>query len=711
MQGYQKKDWRLAISNLMINMVQLTLYVNPVVGKDSAVGDTAAPLKTLMRALEQATAGMTIQLAAGTYDAKNGEVFPLSVPAGVIVRGNEAGIGKGILITGSGKYSSPTFNQQNTTLLLQSDAQLRGVTVTNAVKEGTGVWIESTSPILANNTFTNCGREAVFVTGTGKPRVFDNVFVKNASSGIFFVRNAKGEVRHNLCQETGYGIAVSDRAAPLLSDNQLIANRVGIFLSRNAMPVLRRNLIEKNPAGGLVITGDARPDLGSIQDPAGNILRDNGKVDLQNSSSIELISVGNQLNPARISGAVVLPVAEVNTPIMGPAQFRDVAGYWAEAWIQAVVGRRLLSGFPDGTFKPEASMTRAEYAAVIAKTFDLPRQRGTGTGVFSDVKAGFWAAAAIQKAANMGFISGFPDGTFRPGQNLTRVQALVSLVGGLGLKGGNPEVLGVYRDRAQIPSYATEAIATATQRQLVVNYPQPDALEPMRPITRAEVAALIYQVLVVMGKVGTLASPYLVNPNTVASSFIDIQEHWAAEFIRRLASLNLITGFVDGSFKPDAMLNRAQYAALLVKAFNPTPKRPVIGFIDIPANFWALAAIQDAYRSGFLSGFPDQTFQPQKPLRRLELILSLVNGLSLPPTDEKVLAIYKDRQTIPNYAASAITAATQASIIVNYPDPLELQLKREATRAEAAAMVHQALVQAGRLTAFNSPYIVSGLVR
>ena len=690
-------------------MVQSTLYVNPLTGKDTGAGNSKSPFKTLTKALTAASSETTIQLSPGTYNTSGGEVFPLVVPAGVTVLGHEPSKGKGILIVGSGKYTSPTFNQQNITLRLESIAQLRGVTLTNPVEKGTAVWVESTAPTIANNTFTGSGREGVFVTGTGKPLILDNIFMQNAASGIFLVRNAKGEVRRNLCQKTGHGIAMSDSAAPLVTDNNLVGNHSGIFLSRTAKPVLRRNLIEKNTNGGLVITGDARPDLGSSQDPAGNILRDNGQADLQNSTSFTLVSVGNQLNPARVSGPVTLRSSQVPAAMTGPTQFSDLSNHWATGFIQGLVTRGLILGFPDGTFKPEASITRAEYAAIIAKTFDLPRQRGTSMGVFADVPADFWANSAIRVAAGMGFISGFPDGTFRPQQNLTRVQALVSLSSGLGLSGGNSNLLLFYGDRAQIPSYATVAIATATQRRLVVNYPKANQLEPMRNITRAEITALIYQALVATGRAETLASPYIVSPDLSLPSFSDIKQHWAAEFVRRLANLNLVTGFADGTFKPDEPLSRSQYAALVVKVFNPNPIRPDSKFNDIPADFWALPVISQVYRGGFLSGYPDQTFHPQQSLRKIELISSLVHGLSLPSADVKVLEIYEDRDSIPAYAKPAVAAATQAGIVVNYPNPNLLQPKQETTRADAIAFMYQALARTGRVSAINSPYIVSTL--
>ncbi|MEQ9548658.1 MAG: S-layer homology domain-containing protein [Coleofasciculus sp. G3-WIS-01] len=687
-------------------MVQSTLYVNPATGKDTNTGSADAPYRTLTHAIRQATPDTTISLSPGMYNAANGEQFPIVIPSGIRVIGDEPSKGKDISIVGSGDYNSPSFGAQSITIRADSQAELRGVTVTNPLPKGTGIWIESSAPIIANTTLTRCGREGIFVTGTAKPVIMDNELSENASSGIFLVRNAKGELRRNRCQSTGYGIALSDNAAPLIADNTLINNKAGIVLSRQAQPVLRRNRIENNTDGGLIVNGSAQPNLGNRQDPAGNILQNNGKIDLQNSTSLTLVSVGNLLNPARISGAVTFGAAEVPASTLGPTQFSDLGNHWASIFIQELVKRELISGFPDGTFKPEANITRAQYAAILAKTFNLPRQVGATSGSFRDVADNFWAAAAIRKAASMGFISGFPDGTFRPQENLTRIQALVSVVNGLGLGGGNPNLLLFYRDRAQIPSYATDAMATATQRQLVVNYPRPEELVPMQAISRAEVAALIYQALVSTGEASAITSPYIVNPEGYVPSFSDIQNHWAADFIRPLAGLNLISGFADGSFKPDAPLNRAQYAALVVKVFNPTPIRPATQFIDVPTNFWASAVITQAYRGGFLSGFPDQTFHPQQSLRRVELIVSLVQGLSLPEAEENLLEIYQDQDNIPLYAKFAVAAATQAGIIVNYPQPTWLNPKQAATRADATAFLYQALVQRGRVNAINSPYIV-----
>jgi parallel beta-helix repeat protein len=682
-----------------------TLYVNLVTGNDDNPGSRLSPFKSLTRALKATKPPAIIQLASGIYKATTGEVFPLIIPAGVTVVGNEAKKGAGIVITGSGEYQSPTFGTQNITLVLQGNASLLGVTVTNSVTKGTGVWIESAAPTLANNTFLSCAREGVFTTGNAKPLIRDNVFSQNASSGLMMARNSKGEVLRNVFQKNSLGIAISDFAAPLIANNKLSENRTAIALSRDARPVLRQNLIVKNTQGGLLVNGNAVPDLGKTQDPANNVFRDNGEFDLQNATSQKLVSVGNEVNPTQVKGLVefIAATADIPSRVAVSTNFPDLDGHWATAFVEALVNKGLISGFPDGTFKPEAPITRAQYAALIAKTFQLSATNQQRT--FTDIKPDFWAASAILNAANMGFISGFPDGTFRPGQNLTRIQAIVSIVNGLKLSGGNPNVLTVYRDRAQIPSYASNALAVATQKLLVVNYPQTEQLEPLRDITRAEVAALIYQALVASGKESAIISPYIVNPDVDIPSFTDLVGHWAEPFIRALVSMDLTHGFADGSYQPDKPMTRGQYAALVAVAFNPTPKRTAPDFTDVPKKFWAYNAIQIAASGGFVGGFSDRTYRPDQNVQRLQVLVSLVNGLGLSAVDSDALAGYRDQNAIPDYARTAVSTATQQKIVVNYPDPKLLAPSREATRAEVAAMVYQALVAIKRTPAIKSSYI------
>ncbi len=496
-----------------------TLYVNPATGSDAAAGNQAAPFKTISRALSRAASGTTIQLAPGTYSAASSEQFPLEIFSGVKVVGNEANKGTGILIQGSGKFVSPTAAGQNITLLLANDAELRGVTVANLDVRGTGVWIESTSPSVANCTFTKCKREGVFATGSANPAILDNVFVENSAAGVIMAGTAKGVMRRNTFQNTGFGISLQAGSAPLIVDNQIVENRSGIVIAGESQPVVRNNRIERNAQDGLTAVRKSRPDVGTPQSLGGNIFRDNGEFDLQNATGVKIFAVGNQLNSSRVKGLFELGAAgptptptpaptPTPTPTPGGTKFTDITTHWAKDFIERLAQMNIVSGFPNATFGPDRSLTRAQYAALLAKAFELAPRRQAAN--FKDVAADFWAKRAIEQANRAGFLVGFPDNTFRPNQNLTRAQAIVSLVNGLQLAGSNPNSLSVYSDRALIPSFATDEVATATERKIVVNYPARTRLSPARDITRGEISALIYQTLVATNRAEPINSPYIV---------------------------------------------------------------------------------------------------------------------------------------------------------------------------------------------------------
>ncbi|AFZ04124.1 S-layer homology domain-containing protein [Calothrix sp. PCC 6303] len=691
-----------------------TIYVNPATGNDANAGSRLAPLKTITQALKITTTPAIIQLSLGTYSKANGDRFPLVIPEGVILLGNEATKGQGILISGGGEYNSSTFGIQNMALMLLDDASLLGVTVTNSTAKGTGVWIESTAPIVCNNTFTGCGREGVFVSGKAKPLISGNLFTKNTASGLVFSRNSKGEVLRNTFQDNPLGLAISDFAAPLVANNKVSGSQnavasptVGIALSREASPVLRNNLITNNTQGGLLVNGNANPDLGNSQDPAGNLFQDNGGYDLQNVTSNNLVSAGNQLNPSQVKGKVdFVAITQAAQIKIVNSRFADTIGHWAAAFIEGLVNQGVMGGLPDGSFAPDAPINRAQYAAVITKAFNLTP--GARVANFTDVKSDFWAVTPINAAVSNGFISGFPDKTFRPSQNITKIQAIIALVNGLKLNGGSPSLLSVYSDRAQIPSYATNAIATATSSLLIVNYPQTEFLEPLKEITRAEVAVLINQALVLKGKSKPILSPYIVSPNAAEiTSFRDLTGHWAEEFIRALVSMNLSSGYADGTYQPDKPMTRAQYAALVAVAFKPVAKRQIPDFRDVPQNFWAYQAIKVAAAGGFVGGFSDRTFKPNQNVQRLQVIVSLVSGLGIAPQANNTPLPYGDKNLIPNSAVTAVATATAQNIIINYPDIKQIQPNREASRGEVAAMVYQALTAINRTAKINSPYIVS----
>jgi hypothetical protein len=134
-----------------------------------------------------------------------------------------------------------------------------------------------------------------------------------------------------------------------------------------------------------------------------------------------------------LSYAPAIPVVVAPAPpeVIIPverAMFPDVPiGYWAREAIEFLARKKIITGYPDGTFKPERALTRAELCALLirAKGYSVVTPK---TAVFRDVATTHWAAAYIETAANLKLVEGYPNGTFKPNQALTREEAIKILV-------------------------------------------------------------------------------------------------------------------------------------------------------------------------------------------------------------------------------------------------------------------------------------------
>ncbi|MBR7081656.1 MAG: S-layer homology domain-containing protein, partial [Oscillospiraceae bacterium] len=104
--------------------------------------------------------------------------------------------------------------------------------------------------------------------------------------------------------------------------------------------------------------------------------------------------------------------------------FTDVnEGDWFNNAVSTMENSGIIKGYPDGTFKPNAPITRAEFAAIAAR-FD--KNPASGEAAFSDTE-NHWAADEISKAARNGWVNGYEDGTFRPDKYITRAEAMTLL--------------------------------------------------------------------------------------------------------------------------------------------------------------------------------------------------------------------------------------------------------------------------------------------
>lgn len=200
-------------------------------------------------------------------------------------------------------------------------------------------------------------------------------------------------------------------------------------------------------------------------------------------------------------------------PIQAQAQssLNDIQGIWGQTCIESLVQRGIISGYPDGTFRPNDAVTRAEFAAMLVKAFpSAPMNRSASQ--FNDVQSNFWAYQGIQNSSRTGFLSGYPGNYFRPNENIPRVQALVALTSGLNYTPTNS--MGVtlenFNDANLIPDYARPAIAAATERQLVVNYPNIRYLQPNQFASRVDIANFLCQAMKTGNQASYVPTQYVV---------------------------------------------------------------------------------------------------------------------------------------------------------------------------------------------------------
>ncbi|HHV18735.1 MAG TPA: S-layer homology domain-containing protein [Thermoanaerobacterales bacterium] len=171
-----------------------------------------------------------------------------------------------------------------------------------------------------------------------------------------------------------------------------------------------------------------------------------------------------------------------------PGALTDIGGHWAEADIIALVEKRAITGYPDQTFKPNNNITRAEFAAVLVKAFQLEAKEGK---IFTDTAA-HWAKDVIATAAAHGIVDGYSDTIFSPNDNITREQMAVMVTRAANLI---DEVQApIFSDSAKISAWAKDAVAVAANAEIIKGYPD-GSFRPQGQATRAEAVTVVVKAL------------------------------------------------------------------------------------------------------------------------------------------------------------------------------------------------------------------------
>jgi hypothetical protein len=218
---------------------------------------------------------------------------------------------------------------------------------------------------------------------------------------------------------------------------------------------------------------------------------------------------------------------------------------------------------PDGSLGTSGNAMDATWALWASLALAAAPSAASSTPppapVFCDLK-GHWAVVTIGRLAAEGIVAGYPDGTFRPAAPVTRCQAaamLVRLLKPAPATAADRERLRTkFRDAAQIPTWAQEAVAVAMREGLLAGYSCPggSCFAGARPVSRGEIAVLAARLL---AKKRGAMNPTLAFTDAAAIPV------WAREAVGAACGAGLVSGYPDGSFRFNRPVTRAEAAVLL----------------------------------------------------------------------------------------------------------------------------------------------------
>lgn len=167
---------------------------------------------------------------------------------------------------------------------------------------------------------------------------------------------------------------------------------------------------------------------------------------------------------------------------------KDIGGSWAQGAIDKLLVMGVAMGYPDGTFRPNNPVTRAEFATMLDKALKLPPRKGH---VFPDTE-GMWCHGYISTAAAYGIVKGYDANHFGPNDLVTREQMTAMVVRAAKLAPVSGKL--TFKDAPQIDQWAREDVLTAVKDGIVHGYPD-GTFRPLNHATRAEAASVIVSLL------------------------------------------------------------------------------------------------------------------------------------------------------------------------------------------------------------------------
>lgn len=175
-------------------------------------------------------------------------------------------------------------------------------------------------------------------------------------------------------------------------------------------------------------------------------------------------------------------------------ELNDITGHWGQSWIEKAMQAGVVTGFADHTYRPDQAVTRQELIVILARALKPQAGAGQAPSFTDETKIGKWAADAVKSAVQAGWITGYSDGSFRPQEGITRVELAAVLARTTQGDVVGSGQLSKFRDTEQIPVWAQSYVAQAAARGLMEGTGA-GLFKPAGSVTRAEAAAVAVRLI------------------------------------------------------------------------------------------------------------------------------------------------------------------------------------------------------------------------
>lgn len=173
----------------------------------------------------------------------------------------------------------------------------------------------------------------------------------------------------------------------------------------------------------------------------------------------------------------------------------------------------------------------------------------------------------------------------------------------------------------------------------------------------------------------------------------DYEGHWAQKQINRWLEQGWLTGFADGSVKPDQEISRAEFVTLINRCFEITDGRKAAVFSDLPKTSWAYGEFSKAIGAGYIEGY-EGAVRPNAPVTRQEAAMIIFRLMKFETPAQEALSQFSDSDQIASWSRSEVTAAVNAGAMKGYPDGRFAPAKA-LTRAEAVSLLDNFTIPVG----------------